>query len=237
MQAWREMAVFPVIEAKRPEIRPMSLSHHSSTTIDSSGIATQSSSSPEAPRLVARAWGIVSAPKAEWLLIATESTTSLRIFGRYVAPLACMAAIVPILRMPANTRAPLAGTLGMAALTFGLDLLRTWLLAEVVNALAPFFGGARDRRAAVKLVAYSLTPLWLAELLLPSRLLMPLLLFGAFYGTYLLYRGVGVVMKSPPQQAFGYAATTLLCALALGIVFVQIAARAGTPWLGHGFAE
>ena len=207
----------------------MFLRSHSSVTL-----ASHPSHSPGSSGLVARAWRILGSPQTEWAQIRAESTTSVRIFGAYMAPLAALAALAPILRLSPGPRGPGAAALAMAALSWGLELLAALILAAIVHALAPFFGGTGERRAALKVVAYSLTPLCLATIFLSTApLAQQVQLVAGLYSTYLLYQGVGVLMKVPASQAFGYATTTLLCAVVILIFCWQITTFAGTLLFDH----
>ena len=55
----------------------------------------------------------------------------------------------------------------------------------------------------------------------PSLALLSVL-FGV-YGLYLLYRGLPVLMRSPPERAIGYTVVVVLCAIVLSAVIGIIA--------------
>jgi hypothetical protein len=81
--------------------------------------------------------------------------------------------------------------------------------------------------------AYSFTPAWLSALLALSPVLPMLLQWVAFfYGIYVLYLGLPVLMRSPQERALGYTATVVVCTLLLGIVFIGIGMVAGRFGLG-----
>ncbi|HVW68855.1 MAG TPA: Yip1 family protein [Steroidobacteraceae bacterium] len=175
---------------------------------------------------------MVCAPKTEWLLVAGEPPSFSRMLGAYVAPLAGLSVLAPL--VPAGLHAPSAGTLLIAALAWGLELLAVCVLAEVVNTLAPFFGGVGSRHQALKVAAYSFTPLWLVTIFVSTSILAPpLQLLASLHCTYLLYLGVGVLMQSPRQHAFGYATTTMLCAIVLGLLLTHISASVAGIALQH----
>ena len=82
------------------------------------------------------------------------------------------------------------------------------MLALIVNALAPTFGGSKDLVAALKVVAYGSTAGFVGGIfnLLPSLSWIGLL--AAFYSIYLIYTGLPVLMRSRPEKAGAYTASS-----------------------------
>ena len=110
-------------------------------------------------------------PRTEWTVIADEAATPRAIYVGYVAPLAAIGAIALFAgQVLIGTPLPLLGVVragvgeGIVAaiFTFALALVSVWLLAQIIDALAPQFGGQRDSLRALKASAYSYTPAWLA---------------------------------------------------------------------------
>jgi hypothetical protein len=119
-----------------------------------------------------------------------------------------------------------------AVMSLGLALLGVYVLAQVVNTLARAFNGDPDFEQALKLVAYSYTPIWLAGilLLLPQFLILRVVSVAiSLYAVYLLYLGLPPLMKVPRDSAAGFAAIVAIAAILLGIVFdfIVSAARVG----------
>lgn len=129
-------------------------------------------------------------------------------------------------------RSPIGSGLVYALLAFGFGLLGLFLVALIINALAPTFSGIRNQRQALKVAAYSFTPAWLAALLALSPILPTLLQFVAgCYGIYVLYLGLPILMQAPREKAFGYTATVVICTIVLGILFGVLSATTG--YFGH----
>ena len=102
------------------------------------------------------------------------------------------------------------------------------MIALFIDALAPTFAGSRDRRQALKVTAYSFTPAWLSSVLALSPVLPTVLQWVAlFYGIYVLYLGLPVLMRSPPERALGYTATVVAGTLLLGLVLLGVSIGAG----------
>lgn len=202
----------------------MSLSHDTSAGITSS----VPSSGVVAPGLLGRVKQILLAPGTEWLRVARENTTPVRLFCGYVMPLAGLAALVALARFSKTVHAPLASALAMVALTLGFEVLAVYVVARIINVLAVSFRGLPSRNQALKVATYAFTPLWVAALFIAlPALSVPMLFLAGLYHTYLMYMGLKVLMKSPRDRALGYATTVVLCTIILYIVFTQISVGLG----------
>ena len=88
-------------------------------------------------------------------------------------------------------------------------LASIYLIASLIDALAPTFGAEKNKLQALKLAAYASTPAWVAGVLL---VLPSLAALGLLASLYLLYLGLPVMMKAPPDKAVGYTAVIVLVA-------------------------
>jgi hypothetical protein len=171
---------------------------------------------------------ILLTPKTEWPVIAAETTSPGQISIGYVLPLTALVAVISLLRISLiGTSLPFGGTfrspfmfgLESAAMTFVAGFIAVWLVALIINGLAPTFGGTRDLNKAFRVSAYSLTPAYAASVLALSPILPTLLeLLAGLYGIYVLYLGLPVVMRSPREKAVGYTATVIICTILVSIV-------------------
>jgi hypothetical protein len=177
--------------------------------------------------LVERVKAILLTPKTAWPAIAAESATPQDIYLRYVAPLAAIGVIATFLgTVFVGISVPLLGTvrigifagLATAILHYLLTFALVFIVASIVDALAPTFGGQKDSLAALKVAAYSLTPAWVAGILtiLPALGLIAALL--GLYGLYLLYLGLPVLMRAPADRALGYTVVVVICAIVVNVV-------------------
>src|SRR5438067_2346648 len=105
--------------------------------------------------LIDRVKNSLANPRAEWPKIAEEPATVGSIYTGYVL---ILAAIGPIAVM---IRSPIAG-FGIAIVSYLIGLAITYVLALIVDALAPTFGGEKGFVTSLKLVAYSYTAAWVA---------------------------------------------------------------------------
>lgn len=193
--------------------------------------------------IIARAKAIVMTPKTEWPVIAGEPATISGLYKNYVLVLAALPAIAGFIKgsligttvwLAGRVRTDVGMGLATMLVSYALTLASVFVLALIVEALAPTFGGQKDRTQAFKTVAYSSTAGWLAgvAVILPAIGWL-IALAGAIYGIWLLYLGLPHTMKSPPEKAAGYTAVTIIIAIVLHFV---IAAIVGTI-VGYGIGS
>lgn len=191
--------------------------------------------------LFARARAMLLRPSRAWAAIDHEAVSARELYRGYVAPLAAIPAVCGVVGMVLfgysiagiGFQANLATSLIEAVVDYLLTLVAVFLTALAIDALAPSFGGVRDRGQALKLAAYSGTALWVAGLfaLYPSLGLLVAIL-GGLYSLYALYLGLPRLMRAPPENALTYFAAILgviLVILVLKGVVVARAAELGGP--------
>jgi hypothetical protein len=183
-------------------------------------------------KLIARVKAILVTPKTEWPVIATESATTASLYTGYILVLAAIPAICQFLKLGVfGYSLPFLGTmhigmgwaLSVAIQAYVATLVGVFIVALIVNALAPSFGGQKDSVQALKVVAYSYTAGWVAGLgvLLPGLGIL-FLLAGIGYGVYLLYLGLPPVMKCPQEKATGYAVVAIITAIVVSVVLSMV---------------
>ena len=183
--------------------------------------------------VVDRAKNIVMTPKTEWAVIGAEPTTIQDIYTRYLVPLALIPAIASFIGMSivgvsipgaaGSIRIGFFAGLMQAILQFGLSLVMIYVIALIIDTLAPTFGGQRNQLAAFKVAAYSMTPAFLAGIfsLVPALSILGIL---GLYAVYLLYLGLPRLMHAPEDRAVAYAAVVILAAIVLWLVVFGILA-------------
>jgi hypothetical protein len=105
-----------------------------------------------------------------------------------------------------------------------LTLVVVYVVALIIDNLAPTFGGTKNQVQALKVAAYSYTPAWVAGIfsLIPGLRFLGIL---GLYSLYLLYLGLPVLMKSPKEKALGYTVVVIIVAVILSVVVGVVAAR------------
>ena len=183
--------------------------------------------------ILARVKNIVLSPATEWPVIAAEASSARTIYLNYVAPLVAISVVAGFLGQTfIGMSLPLLGTVRMgivaglaqAIVTFALSFVGVFVIALIVDALAPTFGGQKDSLAALKATAYSFTPAWVASVLNLIPVLAILVVLAALYGLYLLYLGLPVLMRTSKDKAVGYTVVTVLCAIATWILIGSLSA-------------
>jgi hypothetical protein len=182
--------------------------------------------------LIERAKSILLRPQQTWPVIAAEPADVASIYTGYVLVLAAIPAIAGFVGWTLIGAAGfgvtyhvpvLAGMLRMV-ISYALWLAMVFVLALIVDALAPTFAGTKNQIQALKLVAYASTAAFVGGIfsLIPSLSILGLL--AAIYSIYLLYTGIPVLMRCPPEKAAAYTAVVIVCAIVLGIVLGSLIA-------------
>ncbi len=108
-----------------------------------------------------------------------------------------------------------------------LALVSVFVLGLIIEALAPTFGGVKDRGQAMKVAVYGSTAAWVGGVF---QLIPALGLIGALFGLYslyLLYLGLPKLMKTAQEKALGYTALVIVAAIVLNIVIATVLASLG----------
>lgn len=177
--------------------------------------------------VIQRVKKILFEPQTEWLVIDVERTTTQELYTGYIMPLAAigpLAMLIGLSTMGINVpfvgtmQVPFSSLVTQTIVTYVMGLVGAYVLALIINALAPMFSGVGNMSQALKVAAYSATAAWVGGIfnLLPALSLLGVL--AAAYTLYLLYLGLPVLMKSPPERAMGYAVTVVIAAVVLFVV-------------------
>jgi hypothetical protein len=177
--------------------------------------------------IVDRIKGILLKPKQEWQTISGETTTIPELYKTYIIILAAIGPVASVIGMSivgislpfvGSFRIPITTSIASAVVHYILTLVGVYILALIIDALAPTFLGEKNINQAFKVAAYSYTPGWLVGIFTIIPILSILGLLG-LYGLYLLYLGLPVLMKSPQEKSLGYTVAVIVAAI---IIFVVI---------------
>ncbi len=183
--------------------------------------------------LVERVKAIILSPNSEWPVIAREPDDVQGLFKNYVAILAAIPAVcgfiggalVGVSVTGVGTfRVGIGAALVSAIAGYVLAFVGVYVLALIVDALAPSFGGSKGMGNALKLVAYSATPSWLCGIFAVIPPLSFLAILG-LYSLYLFYVGLPVLMKSPQEKTLVYAIAALVLGIVISVIIGAIQAR------------
>ncbi len=182
-------------------------------------------------KIIERVKAILITPKTEWPITATESATTSGLYAGYIAIVAAFPIIAGFLKgsligtsvFGITVRTPIGmGIVGML-LHYGLTLVLVYVMALIINALAPTFGGQKDMVQALKTVAYAWTASWVAGIAVIVPWLGWLIaIAGGIYSIYLLYLGLPYTMTCPAEKAGGYTAVSVIIAIVLSWIIGMI---------------
>ncbi len=189
--------------------------------------------------IIQRAKDIILKPQETWAAIDAESATTQSIYVPYVLALAAIGPIAQFIGgqvfgysfLGVSFHPPLVGSLISAVLSYGLGLASIFIVALVIDGLAPSFGGQKNQIQALKVSAYSWTAAWLAGIfgLVPA---LAILAIVGLYSLYLLYLGLPILMKVTQDKAIGYTVVIVIVAIVLFFVIGVIVASLTAPTVG-----
>jgi hypothetical protein len=177
--------------------------------------------------LVPRITNILTKPKQEWPVIATEATDVATLYKEYIVLLAAVPAICSFIGMTViGIPVPFFGTVrvGMASgltgliVRYVLSLVAAYIAALIVGKLAPTFQSRGDIVQALKLVAYASTPAWVAGVLGLFPPLVALGILAGLYGVYLFYLGLPPLMQTPSDKVLPYMIVSAIVIIVLYMV-------------------
>lgn len=174
--------------------------------------------------IIARVQRLLMSPATEWDVIAGEAADVQKIYMNYVGPLVILAAI--------------ASALGLLMIGFGvgailqyfivqvvLGLISVYIVAFVINMLAPTFGATADMGQAFKLAAYSPTSSWIGALFSIIPVVGTLIaIAGALYSLYVFYVGLPKLMRPPQDKLIVYVLAIIGVMIVIYIIIGAIAA-------------
>ena len=192
--------------------------------------------------LVDRVKNILITPKKEWAKIDAENHTVAGLYTQYVMILAAIPAVCSFIGfsvvgysgLGATYRIPMNAGISNMVLSYVLSLGAVYVMALVIDALAPNFGGEKNFNQAIKVAAFFPTAAWVAGIfsLIPALAILGIL--GSLWSLYLLYCGLEPLMKAPEDKSIAYTVVVIIVAIVLSVVIATIAALA-MPARTRGF--
>lgn len=180
--------------------------------------------------LVQRVKDILTKPNPTWDVIDGERPTVASLYTGYIMPLAAIPAVAQAIGMTVFG----AGAFGVvlkwspvtaivqAVLGYGLSLAMVFVLSLVIEALAPNFGGIKDRIQAMKVATYSCTAAWVVGVVSIFPPMGMLAVLGGLYSLFLLYVGLPKLMKAPEDKALSYTAIVIVVAFVVNLVIFLV---------------
>jgi len=181
--------------------------------------------------LFERAKNILITPKTEWEVIKNEQTSVSDLFTKYVLILALIPAVAGFIGQSlvgislgpfGSYKMPIGRGLLYLVLYYAMTVGAVYLLAFIVDALAPSFGAKKDMLSSLKVVVYSYTAAWVAGIFQIVPLLGFLGIIGGLYGLFLLYLGLKIVKETPQDKLVGYFIVVIIVSIVVYFVIGMI---------------
>ncbi|MFO7786154.1 MAG: Yip1 family protein [Halospina sp.] len=190
--------------------------------------------------ILSHAFGMLFRPETEWAAIKKEKPTPMVVYGLYILVLALIGPVSAYIGTVETgwtigerlIKLTPDSAMQLVILTYLAILAGSFALGYGINWMATTFGAETEKNGnnSLALVAYSLTPMYIAGL----TLLYPdpwgnamILLAAASYGAWLMWKGVPVVMGMSKEQSMVYCGGILTLAL---VLLVSTLATTGLLW-------
>jgi hypothetical protein len=175
---------------------------------------------------IGHVFGILVRPRAEWETIEREPGSVAGLMLGYVAILALIPALAWLIGVSAigitvsigTFKVPITAGLISVAIGYLSTFAIVYVVALVIDALAPTFDSPRNFRQALKLSVYSHTALWIAGVFLVYPRLRFLTYFLGLYGFYLAWTGLPVLFKTPKEKSLLFAIAILVSAVIVTVI-------------------
>ncbi|MGH7185048.1 MAG: Yip1 family protein [Pseudomonadota bacterium] len=182
--------------------------------------------------IVDRVKNILITPKTEWDVIAAESTPPAALTTGYVLLLALIPAVCGLIGTSIiggffGVRMSILWGISSAVMQLVFAVVGVFILAFIIDLLAPTFGGQKNFAQAFKVAAYSYTPGWVAGVFLILPLIGWLAQLLGLYGIFLLYLGLPKLMKSPEDKAVPYTVVVIVAAIVVSVVLFALTSGVG----------
>jgi hypothetical protein len=190
--------------------------------------------------LVDRVKNILITPKTEWEVIKNEQTSTSDLFTKYVLILALIPVIATFIGQSligislgpfGSYKIPVSNGLIYAVVYYILSIVGVYLVAFIIDALAPSFGSTKNMDASLKFAVYSYTAAWIAGIFGIIPILGILGILG-LYSLYLMYLGLKIVKDTPQDKLVGYLVVVIIIAIVIYFVIGMIVAAIALPSFG-----
>lgn len=191
--------------------------------------------------LVDRVKNILITPVKEWGVINGEPQKAGTVTTSYLLPLLLLGAAAVFIGF---------GLIGVSYWGFKVSgvglglkmaiayiirtLLSVFVIAFIIDALAPSFGSEKNFDKSFQLAAYSFTPALVAAVLYIIPALSILVILASLYAFYLLYIGIPILKKTPEDKRVVYFVVAILVAIVIGFILTWLQNRILYPRPGFG---
>jgi len=199
--------------------------------------------------LIQRVINIITKPKQEWVTIASEQPNTMKLIGGYALILALIPTLASFIKygiigfsFMGYTSRSIASGIQTGLIQLLSAVIGVYLLAWVIDLLAPSFDSEKNFGRSLQLAVYSSTPQWVAGiLLLLGTGFSILIMLISLYAIYILAVGMPMIKNTPKEKVVGYVVLTIVAMIVIGLVMALVLAAivglffAGSMAGGFGF--
>ena len=167
--------------------------------------------------LIERVKNILLSPATEWETIKKEDHMVSDLFTQYVLKLAAIPAISGLIGFTLFDHAffnpSFGASLKWAISMYVMSIIGVYILAYIIDVLAPTFGSNKHLPTSLKIVVFAYTAAWVGGIF---SLVPTLAIFGALaslYSLVLLYKGLQIVKEVPQNKMAGYFVAVIIASL------------------------
>lgn len=202
-------------------------------------MSTSSDPAPRTAGLLDRAKAIILTPKDEWPRIAASPESIGDIYRSWVIPLAAIGPVATLIgglvfgygAFGFSYRPSFMSAVSTAIVSYLMTLVMVYVVALVIDGLAPQFGATKNRTAAFKVAAYGATAAWLAAVfgLIPALGFLSIL---GLYSLYLIFTGLPFLMKAPADKATGYIVVVVVIMFVIALIIGALTSAVARVFAG-----
>lgn len=192
--------------------------------------------------IIQRVINILTKPKLEWPVINNEQPNTMKLLFGYALILALIPAIASFISygligttVMGYTYRSVSGGIMQALIQLLSGVIGVYLLAWVIDLLAPSFDSTKNLGKSLQLAVYSYTASWVAGILLLIPGVRWLSFLVGLYSIYLLAIGLPILKNTPKEKIVAYVIITLLVMIAISFLLALIlGAILGLFFVGSG---
>lgn len=171
--------------------------------------------------MLKRAYQLIIDPAAAWRAVKAEPADIRRLFRGYALPFMLLPVAAAVIRALLARGPYLTFSFGFnlligSVVNYILFAAALLFVGWLISVLAQYFSSRSDISSALKLVVYSMTPVWLSSLFSVFPRLSVLSILG-FYGAYLVFTGLPELLETPRDKLVAFASSVIV----LGIVVMM----------------
>lgn len=191
--------------------------------------------------VIERAKNILISPNTEWPVVDKEPANVAAILTSYVLPMLSIGVVATFIGLgligqnlpfggsTASVKAGLIGALMYVILT----VITIFIVAAIIDVLAPSFASEKNWNKSFQMSAYSLTASFVGAIFLLFPALNILVILCTLYCIYALYTGIPVMKKTAADKQVGYLAVviliTVVAMILVGLIQAEIMKTINRP--------